>query len=51
MGTGQITNLQSNDTSKLYNIPQYLHMIWSGPMQVRSVRASSFLLMARLQEG
>jgi len=34
MGAGQITNLQSNDTSKLYNIPQYLHMIWSGPMQI-----------------
>lgn len=31
-GVGAITNLQSNDASKLYNLSQYLHMLWSGPL-------------------
>eukprot|EP00191_Tetraselmis_sp_GSL018_P016990 CAMPEP_0177592954 /NCGR_PEP_ID=MMETSP0419_2-20121207/8848_1 /TAXON_ID=582737 /ORGANISM="Tetraselmis sp., Strain GSL018" /LENGTH=334 /DNA_ID=CAMNT_0019083881 /DNA_START=35 /DNA_END=1035 /DNA_ORIENTATION=- len=39
MGNGAITNLQSNDTSKIWNIPQYLHMLWSGPFQIIVVMA------------
>jgi hypothetical protein len=27
-GVGQIVNLQSNDASKIWNLPQYLHVIW-----------------------
>ena len=34
LGVGSIVNLQSNDASKLWNLPQYLHMLWSGPFQV-----------------
>ncbi|KAI3434886.1 hypothetical protein D9Q98_002940 [Chlorella vulgaris] len=34
LGAGTIVNLQSNDASKLWSIPQYLHMIWSGPFQI-----------------
>ncbi|PRW33949.1 ABC transporter isoform A [Chlorella sorokiniana] len=34
LGVGKIVNLQSNDASKLWSIPQYLHMIWSGPFQI-----------------
>lgn len=33
-GIGAITNLQSNDAAKLYNLSQYLHMLWSGPLYV-----------------
>ena len=33
-GIGSIVNLQSNDASKLWTLPQYLHMIWSAPFQV-----------------
>ena len=31
-GVGAIVNLQSNDAAKLYNLSQYLHMLWSGPL-------------------
>lgn len=34
VGTGTIVNLQSNDAAKLWKLPQYLHMIWSGPLQI-----------------
>lgn len=37
MGVGAIVNLQSNDASKLWKLPQYLHMIWSGPFQILAV--------------
>ncbi|PSC76242.1 multidrug resistance-associated 1 isoform X1 [Micractinium conductrix] len=33
-GAGKIVNLQSNDAAKLWSIPQYLHIIWSGPFQI-----------------
>jgi ATP-binding cassette, subfamily C (CFTR/MRP), member 1 len=39
LGTGTIVNLQSNDASKLWSIPQYLHMIWSAPFQILVVMA------------
>ena len=35
VGVGAIVNLQSNDASKLWNLPQYGHMLWSGPFQAR----------------
>ena len=35
MGVGSIVNLQSNDGSKIWNLPQYLHIVWNGPFQVR----------------
>jgi len=39
MGTGAVVNLQSNDASKLWSLPQYLHMLWSGPVQIIAVMA------------
>ena len=33
-GIGSIVNLQSNDAAKLWNLAQYLHMLWSAPFQV-----------------
>ena len=39
MGVGAIVNLQANDASKLYKLPQYLHMLWSAPFQILSVMA------------
>lgn len=33
-GIGGIVNLQSNDASKLWGLPEYLHILWSGPFQV-----------------
>ncbi len=35
MGVGSIVNLQSNDASKIWNMPLYLHIVWNGPFQVR----------------
>ncbi len=35
LGVGSIVNLQSNDGSKIWNLPQYLHIVWNGPFQVR----------------
>jgi hypothetical protein len=35
MGVGAIVNLQSNDASKIWNTPLYMHIIWNGPFQVR----------------
>eukprot|EP00889_Picochlorum_renovo_P004424 jgi/Picre1/31454/NNA_006806.t1 len=37
LGVGSIVNLQSNDAAKLWKLPQYLHMIWSGPFQILAV--------------
>jgi hypothetical protein len=34
MGVGAIVNLQSNDASKLWGTPMYIHMVWNGPFQV-----------------
>ena len=31
-------NLQSNDAAKLWILPQYMHMLWSGPFQARLPR-------------
>ncbi|KAK9797814.1 hypothetical protein WJX73_000524 [Symbiochloris irregularis] len=33
-GIGSIVNLQSNDAAKLWNLAQYLHMLWSAPFQI-----------------
>lgn len=38
-GVGAIVNLQSNDASKLWSLPSYLHIIWSGPFQILSIMA------------
>jgi ATP-binding cassette, subfamily C (CFTR/MRP), member 1 len=40
LGQGKVTNLQSNDAAKLFSLPQYGHVIWSGPFQVRLRRVS-----------
>eukprot|EP00850_Spirogloea_muscicola_P009079 SM000050S17004 [mRNA] locus=s50:312640:321290:- [translate_table: standard] len=32
--TGEIVNLQSNDAEKLCNLVTYLHVFWSGPLQI-----------------
>ena len=37
LGVGKIVNLQSNDAAKLWGLAQYLHILWSGPFQVRGV--------------
>jgi uncharacterized membrane protein len=34
LGSGAIANLQSNDTMKLWMLPQFLHTVWSAPFQV-----------------
>jgi len=34
MGTGKVQNLQSNDASKIWGLPTYLHVIWSAPLQI-----------------
>ena len=34
VGVGQIVNHMSNDASKLWTLPQYLHVLWSGPFQI-----------------
>jgi ATP-binding cassette subfamily C (CFTR/MRP) protein 1 len=39
MGAGAVVNLQSNDAAKLWSLPQYLHMLWSGPVQIVAVMA------------
>jgi ATP-binding cassette, subfamily C (CFTR/MRP), member 1 len=33
-GAGTIVTLMSNDAAKIWNLPQYMHMLWSGPFQV-----------------
>jgi hypothetical protein len=43
MGSGAILNLASNDAAKLWNLPQYLHVLWSGPFQVLLAPAASAL--------
>ncbi|KAL6750031.1 P-loop containing nucleoside triphosphate hydrolase protein [Haematococcus lacustris] len=39
LGVGAIVNLQSNDASKIWNIPLYLHIVWNGPFQIFVVMA------------
>ncbi|KAF5828549.1 hypothetical protein DUNSADRAFT_17458 [Dunaliella salina] len=39
MGVGSIVNLQSNDASKIWNMPLYLHIVWNGPFQIFVVMA------------
>ena len=34
LGGGSISNLQSNDAAKLWMLPNYGHVLWSGPFQV-----------------
>ena len=41
LGVGAIVNLQSNDGSKIWNLPQYLHIVWNGPFQVWTGGGSS----------
>lgn len=41
-GTGTIVNLQSNDATKLYWIPLFMHSLWSAPIQVS--KAATFSL-------
>ena len=45
MGIGKIVNLQSNDASKIWATAQFLHMLWSGPMQIlMTIIALGFVL-------
>jgi ATP-binding cassette subfamily C (CFTR/MRP) protein 1 len=37
LGGGSIANLQSNDAAKLWNLPQFGHILWSGPFQVFAI--------------
>ena len=46
LGVGKIVNLQSNDAAKLWGLAQYLHILWSGPFQVRRVHAGIHQLAA-----
>jgi hypothetical protein len=34
---GTIANLMSNDAGRIWNLPQYLHILWSGPFQIMVV--------------
>jgi ATP-binding cassette subfamily C (CFTR/MRP) protein 1 len=34
-GVGHVVNLQSNDAAKLWWLPPFLHVLWSGPLMVR----------------
>ena len=34
LGGGSIANLQSNDAAKIWGLPNYGHVLWSGPLQV-----------------
>lgn len=49
MGVGPIVNLQSNDASKIWNLPMYLHIVWNGPFQVwlRDQCCSCFLALTK----
>lgn len=44
LGAGTIVNLQSNDAAKIWELPKYLHMLWSAPFQILAVMA----LLARV---
>ena len=33
-GSSNITNLMSNDATKIGDLPTYLHVVWSGPLQI-----------------
>lgn len=39
LGVGSILNLQSNDASKIWGLPQYLHIVWNGPFQILVINA------------
>ena len=43
MGVGAIVNLQSNDAAKIWALPQYMHVLWSGPFQVRGLHTKCML--------
>ena len=34
IGSSNITNLMSNDAQKIGDMPTYLHVMWSGPLQI-----------------
>lgn len=38
MGSGFINNLQSNDAAKIWNIPNFGHVLWSAPFQVSALQ-------------
>lgn len=38
-GAGRLVNLQSNDAAKLWGLPVYAHVLWSGPFQARGSNA------------
>jgi ATP-binding cassette, subfamily C (CFTR/MRP), member 1 len=48
LGAGVINNLQSNDAAKIFNIPNFGHVLWSAPFQVRcpSSRPPPVVLLA-----
>ena len=48
LSAGKIQNLQSNDASKIWGLPNYLHIIWSGPLQIVTIM---FMLSAILGAG
>lgn len=45
LGAGAITNLQSNDAAKVWNLPQYGHVVWSGPLQIFIIIFSLHLII------
>ena len=51
LGVGKIVNLQSNDAAKLWGLAQYLHILWSGPFQVRVVYADLRQMVAWRSEA
>ena len=40
LGAGTVANLQSNDAARLYDLPQYGHVLWSAPFQILFVFAA-----------
>ena len=45
LSAGKIQNLQSNDASKIWGLPNYLHIIWSGPLQIVSIMLMLSLIL------
>lgn len=43
LGVGAIVNLQSNDASKIWNLPTYGHVLWNGPFQVGHAEFSVYM--------
>ena len=48
LGSGVVNNLQSNDAAKIWNIPQYGHVLWSAPFQVGPSRYNSSRLVGTI---